>query len=346
MTEQVDGTAAGEGLATIIMPVYDGEPFVAEAVRSVLDQTCAEVRLIVVDDGSRDATPITLASFHDPRMQVITLPENGGRSAAVRAGLAHVRTPYVGFCGADDVQHPTLVEKELAFLRAHPEVDVVSCQLQPIDETGRDVPGRVDLPLTHEGIVEAMLVGAAISQGGSLGRTEVLTRIGFAAPFDVAEDYFLWVEMLLDGRRFANLSEDLYLYRQHPRQSMRAEREEMLHAHLAVQRMLVDRLWPDADEAVREDVKAWLAWCHTSRSRASVRERAVMDRSLRVTEHLVAHRSAVLPEASVRSLRRRVIAQELVAWGGVPSLGQLRRCAREVPPRDLPRVALRALTTH
>lgn len=332
-----------EPAITFVMPVHDGADFIEEAVRSVLAQSVRELRLLVVDDASTDATPEVLARIDDARLEVVTLPQNRGRTGAVQEGLVRVRTEHVGLLDADDVALPTLVEASLAVLLERPDVDVVGTQLVPVDAQGRRAGPDTDFPLEHDAIVEQLLVAPALAKSGMIARTEPLARVGLRAPADVAEDYHLWADLLLAGARFANLPDALCLYRRHPAQSTVREAVEMAAAHRAVQRMLVDRLWPEDPEADRAEMAEWLAWRRSGRTPSSVRDPAVMDRSLRASGRLVDARPAHVPTAAARAARRRVIEQELVAWGGVPSWRGLMSCRRELSGRELLAVARRIL---
>ncbi len=106
-------------LVSIIIAAYNAGPYIAEAVRSALDQSYTEIELFVVNDGSTDDTRAILAGFHDPRMQVIDQP-NGGIGRARNAGLDHVRGSFVCFLDADDVMPPNSVKARLDMLLADP----------------------------------------------------------------------------------------------------------------------------------------------------------------------------------------------------------------------------------
>lgn len=249
---------------TVVMPVYNGEPFVREAVESVLAQTHRALHLVVVDDGSDDATPATLAGISDDRLEVLTLPHNQGRTAAVTAGLGRVDAPFVAVIGADDVVLPAWIAESLARLGEAPHADVVSCQYATMDEAGTLDGFTSSMPTSHEAIAVDLLLYPALSQGGSVGSSEIMRRIGYQAPFDVAEDYHLWADLLLGGCRFANLPAAHYLYRQHAHQSTRLERPEMTAAHHVVQQHLVDGLWPGEKVAARTAILPWVRSRHAA----------------------------------------------------------------------------------
>jgi glycosyltransferase involved in cell wall biosynthesis len=108
---------------SVVIPVRNGAAFVGEALQSVLEQTCVPQEVIVVDDGSTDATAAEVARF--PEALLLSQPPCGA-GAARNAGARRVSMPYLGFLDADDLWAPTKTELQLAFLAEHPELDIVS----------------------------------------------------------------------------------------------------------------------------------------------------------------------------------------------------------------------------
>lgn len=107
---------------TCILPVYDGERFLAEALDSVLDQNVPDLDVVVVDDGSTDGTAAILEGFGS-RLRVVR-QENGGVSAARNRGLDEARGEFIAFQDCDDVWMPGKLAKQLAALRERPELDL------------------------------------------------------------------------------------------------------------------------------------------------------------------------------------------------------------------------------
>src|SRR5690349_19913154 len=108
-------------LVSVVIPVYNGERFVVEAVLSILAQTFRDLECIVVDDGSTDRTPELLAieQTGDPRLVVHRQPTNMGFRAALNTGCALARGELVARMDADDVSLPNRLERQVQFLRAH-----------------------------------------------------------------------------------------------------------------------------------------------------------------------------------------------------------------------------------
>ena len=120
------------------MPVRDGERFLVEAVESVLAQTVSELELIVVDDGSTDATPALLAgSSPDARVRVLTQPPRGLDDGAERR-LRAAQAPVIARMDADDVALADRLERQLAVLDAHPDVALLGGGIVLVDEDGRE----------------------------------------------------------------------------------------------------------------------------------------------------------------------------------------------------------------
>jgi hypothetical protein len=122
---------------TVLLPVYNGEPHLGDAIRSVLAQTYSDFDLLVVDDASTDASPGTIASLRDPRLRVIRNEANVGLPRSLNRGLARIESEYVARLDADDLALPDRLARQVSFLDAHPEVAVAGAQGIPIDVRGR-----------------------------------------------------------------------------------------------------------------------------------------------------------------------------------------------------------------
>lgn len=124
---------------TVLLAVYNGEPHLGQAVRSVLGQTFRDFELLVVDDASNDGSARTLASFRDPRLRVVRNEANLGLTRSLNLGLAQIRSEYVARLDADDWSFPERLERQVAFLDANHEIGVVGAQAIAIDVRGREL---------------------------------------------------------------------------------------------------------------------------------------------------------------------------------------------------------------
>jgi glycosyltransferase involved in cell wall biosynthesis len=110
----------------MLMTTFNGAGFVGASIASVLAQSFSEFELIVVDDGSTDATAQVLEGILDPRLRVLRQAVNGGVVAARNAGFLAVRGRYVAALDHDDLSHPERLARQVAYLDAHPEVVLVA----------------------------------------------------------------------------------------------------------------------------------------------------------------------------------------------------------------------------
>lgn len=111
-------------LVSIIVPAYNAEPFIDEAVKSVFHQTYANWELIIVNDGSTDGTRVDIDKLADPRIRIIH-QKNMGVSAARNVGLSMAKGELITFLDADDVLTDDSIERRVDYLKSHPDVDVV-----------------------------------------------------------------------------------------------------------------------------------------------------------------------------------------------------------------------------
>lgn len=183
------------------MTVHNGEPYLRAAVNSVLAQRFKDFELIVVDDGSEDGTPEILNTYaaQDDRVH-ITRQANKGSGAAIGAGIVHAKGPYIGIMDADDVALPKRLEKQVDFLEANSDVDVIGCQVQLVDGRGNPLSEDWSLPTSPALLGWHMLFRCCLPHPGVLMRRSVLEEVGGYRPLRFAADYDLWTRMLYNVR--------------------------------------------------------------------------------------------------------------------------------------------------
>lgn len=124
-----------DNTVSIMMPAYNAEKFIGEAVESVLSQTYQDWELIIVNDGSTDATPDILANFPDSRIKVYH-QSNGGEASARNTALSHIDTRFLAFLDADDAFLPDHLAATVGYLQSHPDRGGVYSDGFYIDENG------------------------------------------------------------------------------------------------------------------------------------------------------------------------------------------------------------------
>ena len=194
---------------SVVMSVHNGASHVAAAIGSVLAQTAGDLELIVIDDGSTDATAEQLARFHDPRVRVVTQARTGLTRALNRA-LGVARAPLVARLDADDRALPERLERQRAFLERTPEVGLLGTAAAELDAAGFQV--RVVQPPRDDAALRRALIRAnPFVHSSVMLRRDLLDKAGgYDETFPVAQDYDLWMR-LARLTRMANLADVLVL---------------------------------------------------------------------------------------------------------------------------------------
>ena len=201
---------------SVIMPVYNGERYLAEAIKSIRSQTYADFEFIIVDDGSRDrsAEIINAHAEVDDRICVISHEKNVGQSAAINAGIGASTGKYVTGMDCDDVSLPTRLQLQLTFLQANPRAGAVGTQMQVVDDNMKPL-FEYDVPEHHARILWNLFFGWSLAGATVMMRRELLVSLGgYDTSYRTAGDLDLWSRMA-EITRFANLPDKLYVYRRH-----------------------------------------------------------------------------------------------------------------------------------
>jgi glycosyltransferase involved in cell wall biosynthesis len=208
---------------SVLMSVHDGAPSVGEAVASVLGQTAGDLELIVVDDGSADATPDLLAAVRDGRLRVVR-QERTGLTRALNRALGLARAPLVARLDADDVALPERLAYQRAFLERAPDVGLLGTAARELDAAGRFL--RVVLPPVDDTALRRALIRAnPFVHSSVMARRALLERAGgYDETLPVAQDYDLWMR-LARLTRLANLP-DVLVVRTLGERRVSVERED------------------------------------------------------------------------------------------------------------------------
>ena len=196
-------------IVTVLLPVYNSERFLREAVESILAQTLESFELLIVDDGSTDGTEAIYRSFSDPRVRVLRYEKNAGVIFALNAGIDLITTKYVARMDADDVSLPDRLARQVAFLESRPDIAACGCWLvELVDGRLRDVMRR------PTGAYLRQTAWRPVPMYTPCLKTEVLRELRYRPEFVHAEDYDLQLR-LCRGHRVDNVPAVLYRYRIH-----------------------------------------------------------------------------------------------------------------------------------
>lgn len=203
---------------SVLMPVYNCDRYLHEAIDDILAQNETNFELICVDDGSTDGSLDVLRDYakRDDRVIVVTRP-NTGICGALNDALAAARAPVCARMDGDDRCPPHRFATQLAYLDNHPRCVAVGSWVTRIDPTGS--PAGDQQPPTDHTTIDAALMqgdGSAVIHATMLIRTDVLRDVGgYRERFNWVEDIDLCLHLAERGQ-LANLPEHLYSYRRHP----------------------------------------------------------------------------------------------------------------------------------
>jgi glycosyltransferase involved in cell wall biosynthesis len=205
---------------SVVMPVYNGQGFLREAIGSVLAQTHADFELVAIDDGSTDETPAILkeAAAADPRVRVITQANGGGARARNRA-LQAARADWIVNLDHDDIMLPNRIERQLAFIAAHPGVKVFSCRAFYVSAEGKIFgKTRCEPITTREAFERHVAANRPIGinhPAAAMHRPTIVAVGGYRPNFEGAEDFDLWNRVVERGHLILQQEEVLMKYRIH-----------------------------------------------------------------------------------------------------------------------------------
>jgi glycosyltransferase, family 2 len=242
---------------SVLMPVYNTpENYLREAVESILAQTCADFEFLILNDASTDDNvEKVINSYDDKRIRYWQNDRNLGISLSRNKLIGLSRGEYLAVFDHDDVSLPERLEKQAAFLDAHPEVGVVGCWYRILGTENK----VSRFPAEDAEIKEIMVNSCCICHPASMIRRSVLVEhnIGYENDYTPAEDYALWCR-LLSKTRFANLPEVLFAYRNHEGNTSHLQREKMRDASIRIQNFVRrdnPELWAAAEAKMQETVK-------------------------------------------------------------------------------------------
>lgn len=221
-------------LVSVLIPVYNGSKFIGEAVESILNQTYANIELIVVNDGSKDNTQSILNSYlkiYPHKLKLISYKKNKGESAAANVGFLASKGDFIARMDADDISYPERIKAQVEFMLTHPEVIVVGSQANVIDENG-NVTGKKTFPCDHKSIYNIYSIYHPMLHPSCMFRRSLLPYKNklWENIHEPNDDYYTLFGLLNHGQ-FANLPEKLVGYRIHSgNKSLQNARSKVFHA--------------------------------------------------------------------------------------------------------------------
>lgn len=207
---------------SVIMSVYNGMPYLKDAVKSILNQTFKDFEFIIVDDASNDGSHQYLKVIKDKRIKIITNKKNLGLAASLNKALEVSKGAYIARMDADDVSYTDRLETQLNFLIKNPKIDLCGSWVTLINNDGEEVGVHKKNPLGSEKIKKMLGIYPAIIHPTFFARRRFFINSGgYKNEFDGAEEYEL-LYRVKDKFTYANISKKtLYWRLRNDRRSMK-----------------------------------------------------------------------------------------------------------------------------
>ena len=229
---------------SVIIPSYNHDQYIQHAIDSVLVQTCSDLELIVVDDGSHDSSLDRIRAYTDRRVQVYT-QENLGAHAAINRGIELAQSSYIAILNSDDAYMPDRLDKLLAVLRTNPSAGLAASHIQIIDPTGKYLgikhlyhdldPWSLPHPelsnRAGDDLFAALLTENYLSTTSNFVFDRAwYSRVGGFRPLRYAHDWDFALRVLSTaGGNMCIVPEPLVEYRIHPRNTIRENKAAMVY---------------------------------------------------------------------------------------------------------------------
>ncbi len=198
-------------LVSILMPLYNGERYVRQAIQSVVEQTYTNWELLVLNDGSTDNSEQIVREFTDERIRYMQNAENKGIVYTRNRLFELAKGDYWAILDCDDIAHPQRIAKQVAYLQQNPQCVLGGTWATKINE-GKTRIGKLQPPVANENIRINQLFQSSFVQSTVMLRAEAMQNVQYNADFPVAEDFDLWEHLLQKGKGH-NLPEYLLEYR-------------------------------------------------------------------------------------------------------------------------------------
>lgn len=210
-----------KSLVSVIIPVFNAEKYLAEALSSIFSQTYSNFEVIVVDDASTDGSWDIVKKFqkkYRKKLVSIKLKKNRGKGGEAAADVAYHRAQgyFIARMDADDIAHPQRLEKQVKFLQKHPDIAIVGSSARIINQDGT-VVGKKEVLTQHEDIYAQYFTFHPMIHPTLMMRKSVLpfkTKL-YHKELPSNNDYLTFFTMIHSGMKFANISESLLDYRMH-----------------------------------------------------------------------------------------------------------------------------------
>jgi glycosyltransferase involved in cell wall biosynthesis len=247
---------------SIILPVYNGQRFLAESIQSCLEQSHQDWELLIIDDFSSDRSAEISLGFArlDPRIRYFRNDRNEKLPNSLNIGFSRATGDYLTWTSHDNRFKPSALETLIGHLKSNPTIDIVYSNYTVIDTEGRAVKRR------HPNSPDEILKGNCVGPCFLMRRSVFGDENRFDPAKFLVEDYDFWLKSSID-HEFSKVEEDLYLYRVHPGSLSEQHRARIQRLRHRLIREYLPKLKRVPVGKKREAMEATLIWDLSNSSR-------------------------------------------------------------------------------
>ena len=208
---------------SVLMPVYNVAPYLREAMDSILNQSFRDFELIVLDDCSPDNSEEILDTYSDSRIVRYRGKKNEGLANVLNVGIGMAKGDLIARMDSDDISLSHRFEKQVAFLDAHPDVDLVSAGMERFGDSDSITSYSTN---SEDVKFDALSFSPILHPTSMWRRTRFIENdLFYRQEMVPSEDYDLWTRALVKRLVLVNMPEILYRYRSHPAQVTRVNKD-------------------------------------------------------------------------------------------------------------------------
>ena len=224
----------------------DRPEYVRGALDSMLvDQSVKPTEIVLVQDGPVPSELSALLLEYEAKysevMHIIRLEKNGGLGNALKLGVENAKYDIIARMDSDDICLPDRFEKQLAYLDAHPECDIVGGQMTEFIDRPDNIVGRRAVPLTNDEIYDYMKSRCALNHVTVMFRKAVVLKAGNYQDWFWNEDYYLWVRMMMNKSVFANIPDVAVNVRSGADQYARRGGKKYFDSEIGIKKLMLEK---------------------------------------------------------------------------------------------------------
>jgi glycosyltransferase involved in cell wall biosynthesis len=233
-------------LISVVMPVFNGENYLKEAIDSILNQSYTHFEFIIINDGSTDKTASILKQIKDDRLKIIHFENNQGLIPALNRGFQEAKGAFIARMDADDVALPQRLKLQVAAMQQHPEWIACDSDYYLFDRKSKT---RSTSNFSSEELKLVLVFTTCFCHPSVMIRNNrVDNLLRYESDFKHVEDYRLWTKLTAQGE-LGHLPVPLLLYRQHPSQVSNLQRTQQLQGSKRIREDYLASMGIHLDEA-------------------------------------------------------------------------------------------------